>query len=138
MTEASPLPDHVAEAFAAIPQNARASLMAARRLIFEAAKDTGVGALTETLKWGQPSYLTDASKSGTTIRLGVSGGAPAVFFNCQTTLVEGFRSDFPEAFEYVGSRALILHEPVDPSALSICLSRALTYHRDKRHKRVTV
>jgi hypothetical protein len=36
----------------------------------------GVGALHETLKWGQPAYLTPETRSGTTLRLGVpkSGG----------------------------------------------------------------
>ena len=116
-------------------QQKSARLLAARALIFEAAQAADVGPLTETLKWGQPSYLTDASKAGTTLRLGVSGDRPAVFFNCQTTLVEGFRSDFPDAFEYIGNRVLVLSKADDPAALSLCLSRALTYHRDKRRKK---
>jgi len=43
-------------------------LMQLRKLIFDVASATeGVGELEETLKWGQPSYLTSQSKSGSTI-----------------------------------------------------------------------
>lgn len=48
----------------------KAKLLALRRLIFDTAKATkGVGVLQETLKWGQPSYLTPQTKSGSTIRI---------------------------------------------------------------------
>jgi hypothetical protein len=52
--------------FAAYPDNVRTKLPRRRELIFETAAATdGAGELEETLKWGQPSYLTTASKSGT-------------------------------------------------------------------------
>ena len=54
-----------------------------RALIFAAAEATGTAPLTETLKWGQPAYLP-AKRAGTTIRLGVEGGHPALFVHCQT------------------------------------------------------
>ena len=63
MTDETPVPGDVAAAYDEIPEAARACLLSARALIFEAARDAGVGALTETLKWGQPSYLTEASKA---------------------------------------------------------------------------
>ena len=41
-----------------------------RRLIMETASETeGVGPLEETLRWGQASYLTTASGSGSMIRM---------------------------------------------------------------------
>src|SRR6266702_3123193 len=56
--------------FNAYPKPIKARLLALRRLIFDTAKTTkGVGALLETLKWGQPSYLTAETKSGSTIRI---------------------------------------------------------------------
>ena len=119
----------IALVFAGWPDDARAVLTRARALIFEQAGIAEVGPLTETLKWGQPAYLT--------VRLGMHGGQPAVFFNCNTTLVEGFRADFPEAFDFDGKRALLLDDASDPAALAICLARALTYHRDKRKRAVT-
>ena len=44
--------------------------MALRGLVFDtAARTAGVGGLTEALKWGQPSYLTEQTGSGTTVRI---------------------------------------------------------------------
>lgn len=56
--------------FNAYPKPVKARLLALRRLIIDTARTTkGVGALQETLKWGQPSYLTAETKSGSTIRI---------------------------------------------------------------------
>ena len=129
------MPEAVATAFDAMPEVPRATLLAARAAIFETAEASAAGALTETLKWGRPAYLTEATKSGSTLRLGVLDGRAAMFFNCNTSLVDGFRSDLPEAFEYVGNRALMLGNTYDPAALRHCVCRALTYHRDKRKGR---
>ena len=60
----------VAAVFATYPKPMRSKLMALRQLIYETAAATdGVGAITETLKWGEPAYLTAATKSGTTVRI---------------------------------------------------------------------
>jgi hypothetical protein len=92
----------VAAAFAAFPAHVRARLLEARDLIFEiAAGIEGVGPLEETLKWGEPAYLTETTGSGSTIRLGRSRSSErqcAVLFNCRTTLVDDFRNRFPDAF----------------------------------------
>lgn len=107
-------------------------------MIFEVAADTqGVGPVTETLKWGEPAYLTEKSKSGTTIRLGASKaqtGTCALFFNCNTSLVEMFRQQFPQDFGFEGNRALVLamSVPLPETALALCLKSALTYHLNKR------
>src|ERR1700688_3583963 len=85
--------------FNAYPKPIKARLLALRRRIFDTAKATkGVGALQETLKWGQPSYLTTETKSGSTIRIDRVKSAPdqyAVYFHCQTDLVETFRELYP-------------------------------------------
>ncbi len=66
-----PMPADVAAVFAGFPERVRRRLLEVRDLIFETAADIeGVGPLTETLKWGEPAYLTGATGSGTTIRLG--------------------------------------------------------------------
>src|SRR5690242_20115812 len=81
----------VQAAFDACPGPVKAKLLALRRLIFETARATkGVGALEEVLKWGQPSYLTTETKSGSTIRIDREkkvAGQYAVYFHCQTDLV---------------------------------------------------
>src|SRR4030081_2091902 len=97
--------------FGAYPKPVKAKLLALRRLIFDTAKTTkGVGALEETLKWGQPSYLTPETKSGSTVRIDqvkASAGQVAVFFHCQTDLVETFRELYPQ-LSYSGNRAILL------------------------------
>jgi len=113
----------------------RARLLEIREAIFAVAAQTaGVGPLTEMLKWGEPAYLTEASRSGTTIRLGTTRSAPgacAVLFNCNTTLVETFRSHFAGDFAFEGNRALIVPVvgPLPDVPLKLCLRAALTYHR---------
>lgn len=122
----------VAAAFETFPEERRAHLLKLRQLIFETAAQTpGVGPLDECLKWGQPAYLTQESKSGTTLRLGLNkAGAASLFVHCQTSLISEFRAQFPESFGYDGTRAIHLDqgEEVDFEALRLFISRALTYH----------
>ena len=132
-----PVPRPVAEALLRYPGPVRARLLEIRETIFAVAAETdGVGPLTETLKWGEPAYLTEASKSGTTIRLGATRSAPeecAVLFNCKTTLVETFRTHFAGDFDFVGNRALVVpvKGPLPYEPLTLCVRAALTYHRHK-------
>jgi hypothetical protein len=129
------MPADVAAAFASIPECVRRRLLEVRDLVFETAADIeGVGPLTEALKWGEPAYLTEATRSGSTIRLGwfrSSERECAVLFNCRTTLVDDFRERFPGVFAYVENRAILLdaREPLPKAPLSTCLGMALTYHR---------
>jgi hypothetical protein len=123
--------------FSAYPTPVKARLLALRRLIFDTADTTdGVGALEETLKWGQPSYLTTESKSGSTIRIDqvkAEAGRCAVYFHCQTDLVETFRELYPE-LRYGGNRSILLDagEKLPEKALRHCVALALTYHLRKR------
>jgi hypothetical protein len=129
------MPADVAAVFSAFPEPLRARLFQVRDLIFEtAASIEDVGPLTETLKWGEPAYLTEATGSGSTIRLGRLRSAQrqcAVLFNCRTTLVDDFRDQFPDAFAYEKNRAILLDpgKPLPEAPLSACLVMALTYHR---------
>ena len=128
----------VAQAFDAYPPNIRRKLLALRALIFKTAAITpGVGKLEETLKWGEPAYLTSQSRSGSTIRLGWPKARPghyAMYFNCQTNLVETFRTLFPGEFGFEGRRAIVLAEAdaVPTDAIAFCIGAALTYHRSRR------
>jgi len=134
-TRQPPMPADVAAAFSAFPAGVRARLLEGRDLIFEtAAAIENVGPLKETLKWGEPAYLTEATGSGSTIRLGwfrSSERACAVLFNCRTTLIDDFRSQFPDVFAYEKNRAILLdaNKPLPEAPLSTCLGMALTYHR---------
>jgi Domain of unknown function (DU1801) len=113
------------------------TLQALRELILDTARATeGVGALDETLKWGQVSYLASETGAGSTIRIDrvkSSDNQVAVFFHCQTNLVETFRALYPE-LSCSGNRAILLDagQPLPKAELSHCVALALTYHLNKR------
>jgi hypothetical protein len=95
-----------------------------------------VGPVEETLRWGQPSYLTAQSGSGSTIRIDRVRSRPgryAMYFHCRTTLVETFKRRHPGTFRYEGNRAILFeaHEKVPVGVLSRCIALALTYHRSR-------
>ncbi len=118
--------------FASYPEPARAGLLRLRGLIFETAAATPeVGPLSEELKWGQPAYLTPATKSGSTIRLdaGRTGGF-ALYAHCRTSIISGFRDLFPEDFAYEGNRAVHFgdDEVLPLAKLRLLVHSALTYH----------
>lgn len=110
-------------------------MLGLRRLVFETAADLPeVGPLEETLKWGEPAYLTAVTRSGSTIRMDWKPRAPevcALYFNCQTTLVDTFRSLFPDTFVYEGNRAVLmpLSAPLPEDAVKTCIAAALSYHK---------
>lgn len=130
-----PVPDAVAVALGRYPERVAERLLEVRALIFAVAAETeGVGPLTETLKWGEAAYLTAATRSGSTIRLGATKAAPdrgAVFFNCRTSLIEMGRSHFGDVLDFEGNRAVLLPVSValPEGALGSCIAAALTYHR---------
>jgi hypothetical protein len=130
-------PSAVDAVFDACPKHIKTKLKALRRLILDTAKSTkGVGRLEEALKWGQPSYLTAETGSGSTIRIDrvkSEKGQVAVFFHCQTGLVDTFRELYPK-LSYSGNRAILLDadKTLPEAELRHCVGLALTYHLRKR------
>jgi len=129
----------VAAVLESYPKPIASKLLALRKLILDTARATeGVGALEEALKWGQVSYLTSQSKSGSTVRIDrvkSAEGQVAVYFHCQTNLVETFRELYPK-LSYSGNRAILLDasRKLPEEELRHCVALALTYHRSKREK----
>jgi hypothetical protein len=127
----------VAEVFFKYPAPIREKLLILRQLIFDTATKTkGVGALEETLKWGEPSYLTSETKSGSTIRIHSVRNHPneyALYFNCKTTLIETFREKFPTKLRFSGNRAILfdVQEKLPLHLIKECLVMALTYNQTK-------
>lgn len=125
--------DAVAAVFAAYPPGVREKLLTLRALIFKtAAKTPGVGPLQETLKWGEPAYLTPQTKSGSTVRIAWKRSRPkqyGMYFICTTNLVDSFRTAFPNAFTYDGNRAILFEEndSVPSDSLALCVAAALPY-----------
>ncbi len=127
----------VAAIFGTYTPAVRRRLLALRKLIFDTARRTdGVGRLEETVKWGQPSYLTPETRSGSTIRIDAVKGEPrcAIYFHCQTGLVDSFRELYPQKLQFEGNRSIVLRadEPLPREELGHCIALALTYHRRKR------
>ena len=129
---------HVAAVFNNYPETMRKKLMFLRQLIFDTAAATeGVGELEETLKWGEPSYLTPKTKSGSTVRIDWKKSNEdqyAMYFKCTTNLVETFREKYPTEFRYGGNRSIIFNEDdeIPVKELSDCIALALTYHLRKK------
>ena len=126
----------VAAKFEAYPPAVRRKLLALREIVFRTAAATpGVGEIVETLKWGEPAYVTK-DKTGSTVRMDWKSKDPghyAMYFHCQMNLVETFRALFPNDFRFEGNRALVfsMSEQVPAPALSVCVAASLTYHLKK-------
>lgn len=132
-----PVPAAVRPTFEAFPPAPRARLLELRKLVLDTATRThGSGALTETLKWGEPAYLTNATKAGTTIRIGWKAKTPghvSLFVSCQTSLVEEWRALYEPTLTFAGNREIILPlaAPLPRAELAHCIAMALTYHKRK-------
>jgi Domain of unknown function (DU1801) len=121
--------------FRAYPKPVGAKLLILRQLIFDVARQTpGVGKLQEALRWGQPSYLTPDTGSGSTIRIDKIKNEStkyAMYFHCQSGLVESFRELYSGEFKFAGNRSLVFDvaDELPLEALRHCISLALTYHQ---------
>ena len=133
MNDMSPLPSPVSAVFNSFEPAQRHTLLQVRELIFEVAReDTRIGEVEETLRWGEPAYITTKKKTGSTIRLAIEkeSSKPAIFFNCKTTLVEEMRARFGRQFCYSKNRAILLSDlgDTDKAALGFAIGAALSYH----------
>ncbi len=125
---------------AGYPPKLRPTIKKLRKLVREVAKSNAdVGELVETLKWGQPSFLPKRPRIGTTVRMDAVSEDPArvaLYFHCQTTLVEMFRELYSDTLNFEGNRAIVLDasRPLPEAELRHCIEMALTYHKAKRTK----
>lgn len=123
----------VAEKFASYPKEAKAGLLSLRTLIYKTAKNMSAGDITESLKWGEPTFAT---KIGSPIRMDWKEKNPekiAIYFNCNTKLVDTFRTLYPEVFEFEKNRAihLKLGQALPETELTHCIDLALSYKKCK-------
>ncbi len=128
----------VAETFAAFPDHLRPRLLAIRTMIFDVAATTpGVGRVEEALRWGQPSYLTSETGSGSTIRLGLVKAEDrccAMFVHCQSGLADTFKALYSNELTIEGNRSLVfsIDHPLPKAELRHCIGLALTHHLRKK------
>ncbi|MFN4024510.1 MAG: DUF1801 domain-containing protein [Hyphomonas sp.] len=131
------MPPAVAAVYEAYPAAARKRLLTLRQMVFDTSAGLPeTGPLTETLKWGEPAYLTETSRSGTTIRLAWSPKQPAsvsLFVSCQTSLIESWRNHYSHDLTFVGNREIRfpLGQPLPADQIRHCIAMALTYHKRK-------
>lgn len=126
----------VKRAFESLPSSHKPYAYQLRDLVWQVADDMDLGCeVVETLKWGEPSYLPAKPKIGSTLRIGQFDDTYiALYFNCQTMLVENFRSMFGGDVEYSKNRAVLFNvtEPLPESIVKTCATRTFRYHLDKR------
>lgn len=124
----------VAEVFYGYPETVRPKLLALRQLLLDTAGSViGLDNVTETLKWGEPSYLC---QTGSTVRMDWKPRSPehyALYFHCQTTLVETFRELYRDELEFDGKRAILfdLECELPTTVVTHCIELALSYHQRK-------
>lgn len=131
-----PIPKTVAKVFDSYKPKDRNVLLKLRSLVFQVAEsDERIGTLTETLKWGEPAYLTTKTKAGSTVRLGVSKqGHPTVFVSCSTPLIESFQAlAYDKVISMVPPRELTVPDVTEENreVLQKCIAMTLTYHLNK-------
>lgn len=120
--------------FANYPDIVRGKMRYLRKLVIETAEETkGLLELEETLKWGEPSYLT---KNGSTIRMDWKPKKPnqyAMYFKCTSRLVETYKRMFNNDFNFEGNRAIVfqIEDEIPTEKLKVCIKAALTYHKVK-------
>ena len=93
-----------------------------------------IGELVETEKWGQQAFHPSRPRIGTTIRIDkVNEREVAMYVHCQTTLVDTFRSYFPD-LTFQGDRGIIFDVscPLPEHEIEVCAREALLYHLNKR------
>ena len=127
--------------FQSYPKAIRQKLMRLRQLIFEVALEIEkIGDLEETLKWGEPSYVT---QGGSTVRIDWKESSPekyGMYFNCNTKLVGTFKEIYSGKFTFEGNRAIVFHrkERIPTKELKQCIALSLQYHKIKHLPRLGV
>lgn len=123
----------VKDVFIKYPKHISPKIKHLRDLIIQSAKELELDEIDETLKWGEPSYL---SRHGSTIRIDWKETTPdiySIYFKCTSRLVETFKEVYGPLFEYESNRAIRfnLNEKVPEHELKDCIKAALIYHKVK-------
>jgi len=116
------------------PDHVKEKMLTLRKLVIETAEETKViSEVDETLKWGEPSFVT---KIGSTLRMDWKAKNPnqyALYFQCTSRLVSTFKLIYKDHFHFEGNRAIIfsMDQKIPTSVLKDCIKASLTYHKVK-------
>ncbi|WP_026450797.1 DUF1801 domain-containing protein [Aequorivita capsosiphonis] len=125
----------VEEVFKSYPKAVKQQMLYLRVLVLKTASEIdGLEKLEETIKWGEPSYVT---KYGSTLRIDWKEKTPeqyAMYFKCTSKLVPTFKTIFKNKFNFEKNRAILfkLNEEIPETELKQCIAMALTYHKIKQ------
>jgi hypothetical protein len=120
--------------FRSYPDKVKRQMVQLRQLVLATANELeGISQLEETLKWGEPSYLT---KIGSTVRMDWKPKKPeqfALYFKCTSRLVPTFKTLYGDLFSFEGNRALVfgLDDKIPEKEVKHCIALALQYHKLK-------
>jgi hypothetical protein len=116
------------------PDFVRAKVEFLREIVHKTAQEIPeITDLEESLKWGEPSFLT---KTGSTLRMDWKKKTPnqyQMYFKCTSRLVETFKMIFGDLFTYEKNRAIIfqLDQEIPVTELKKCIKASLLYHKVK-------
>ncbi|MEP5611349.1 MAG: DUF1801 domain-containing protein [Cyclobacteriaceae bacterium] len=116
------------------PKHIQPKMKRLRQLVLDTANEIeGLDKLEETLKWGEPSYLT---KHGSTLRMDWKEKKPdqyAMYFKCTSKLVSTFKMIYNDTFKFETTRAIVfdLEDEIPEKELKRCIAMTLTYHKVK-------
>lgn len=125
----------VEEVFKNYPKTVKQQMLNLRKLVLKTASEIeGLEKLEETLKWGEPSYVT---KKGSTLRMDWKAKNPeqyAMYFKCTSKLVHTFKTVYKDKFNFEKNRAILfkLNEEIHEAELKQCITMTLTYHKIKQ------
>jgi Domain of unknown function (DU1801) len=131
---AGSVPKQTRDALSGLPDHLKEKLFSLRDLILETAvENPAIGPLEETLKWGEPAFLTSATKAGTTVRINrhnKDDNQYAMYVHCQTDLLDRYRQLYSDTLTFDGDRAVVFNIAEKPplEAVKHCIAMALTYH----------
>ncbi|WP_313111968.1 DUF1801 domain-containing protein [Aequorivita sediminis] len=124
----------VQEVFQNYPEKVKQQMLSLRELVINTASDIKeIDKLEETLRWGEPSYIT---KFGSTLRIDWKSKKPnqyAIYFKCTSKLVPTFKTLYKNEFNFEKNRAICfeLDAEIPRDELKQCISMALMYHKLK-------
>lgn len=117
--------------FANYPKSVQKQMQQLRELVRETATEMEeVSNLEESLKWGEPSFIT---KNGSTLRMDWKEKTPdqyALYFQCSSRLVDTFKVVYNQTFQFEGKRAIVfqLNQAIPKDELKECIKATLRYH----------
>ena len=122
------------QVFAAYPTHVKDKMLKLREMVISVAQELDeIKKLNIELKWGEPSFITSI---GSTLRMDWKPKTPdqyAMYFQCNSRLVNTFKTVYGDLFTYEGNRAILfkLNDELPEEQLRECIKAALTYHKVK-------